>query len=72
MNTILEILVCFIIACVSFTAVFKVSEKQDARLMDKLNASDTICRACRKYRTMDCPNYSMCLATDDKPYFEPR
>lgn len=28
------------------------------------------CRACWKYRTMDCPNSSMCYATIDKPYFE--
>ena len=29
-----------------------------------------ICRDCRKFGTMDCPNSSLCLDLDSKPYFE--
>lgn len=75
MNTILGILICSIIACVSFIAMIKVFEKHEDFLLDKsknkLDISPTICRACRKHRTMDCPNSSRCYATEDKPYFEP-
>ena len=76
MDTIVGLIVCFIIACVSLIALIKVLEKHEGylldKLKDKLDVPPTICHACRKYRTMDCPNSSMCLATDDKPYFEPR
>ena len=76
MDTILGILICGAIFCMSFIALIKVFEKHEDYLLNKIkNKFDippTICHACRKYRTMDCPNSSMCLATEDKPYFAPR
>ena len=77
MDTILGMLICGIIFCMSFIALIKVFDKHEDFLLDKIknkfnSCPPTICHACRKYRTMDCPNSSMCLATEEKPYFEPR
>lgn len=74
MDTILGMFICGIIFCASFIAMIKIFEKHEDylldKLKDKLDIPPTICHACRKYRTMDCPNSSRCYATEDKPYFE--
>ena len=76
MDTIFMMFICSVIFCVSFIAMIKVFEKHEdyllGKLEDRLDISHRTCHACRKYRTMDCPNSSMCYATDDKPYFEPK
>lgn len=30
------------------------------------------CNDCKKYKTTNCPNSSLCYCTTDKPYFERR
>ena len=76
MNTVFGFIICGIIFCISFISLIKVIEKHDdyllSKLKDKLDVPPNICQACRKYRTMDCPNSSECYATEDKPYFEPK
>lgn len=78
----IEIIVAFIFAYVVIRLIdhkfgdilYKnVKEKLDNSYADfsKLKEAKD-CRACWKYRTMDCPNSSRCYATKDKPYFETR
>lgn len=35
----------------------------------KNHSTELICYSCKYYRTMDCPNSSMCFSLPEKPFF---
>lgn len=66
------ILVSYVLFLIVITLIEKNEDRWLAKLDKKLDIPPELCYACRKHRTMDCPNSSMCLATEEKPYFEPK